>query len=194
LSPADIASASADVARRLPDLLNDPRSAATEMAKDVAKEIVKRGKKALGDEVPRRAPGQWSDLLAGMNAAERDIARGGGGFSEGMGGTGNLPNYQAGFGVTGPRRITGDPKPPDGGGNPRPLTQRERDEAKYNQSLAYIQQYNPLLAQKLKGSITIPREPLVPISSTRFSNQVKRVQHGVAGHAAYRDVFRTTFK
>ena len=154
-------------------LLTDPRQSITKFGKEVAQK---------GIENTLRG-GSVTDLAGIVSDAARSALRGG--FSDGPGGTGNLPNRQA-------RSVINSL---DLDRNRR-YSQKERDEMIYKNRLngmGYIEQYNPLAAGRMKGSIKIPRKMPPSISTKRQSNQVKLVQQSVGNYKQRRDIFQTSF-
>jgi len=164
------------------DLLQDPRvaAAAEKTAEFFKNEAKRRISRRLGGEVPKEAQGVLDDMKGILSSGERD--RQNGGYSEGPGGTGELPLQNRASGRSG-IDYNGDGS----------LSQKERDEAKYNAALSYIQRYNPLAAGKLGGSTKVRRSKPIPVSMKKSRNQVNLVRQSVAGAQAYRDVFQTTF-
>jgi hypothetical protein len=169
------------------DLLHNPERNGQELATDVINEVVERGKEAvinqIGDRLalPTEGRGVLTDLVAMIADAIKQDEQGG--HSRGAGGVGTLaPNVAIREGALGIDH-----------NNDGQLSQKERDEAKFNKSLAHINRYNPLMAETLKGTLKIPREKLTPVSVDRPSNNVKLIQRGVGEYKQRRDVFNTSF-
>ena len=155
----------------------DPWAAATSVAENVLAEGARRVRERVAGEVPRDAPGQLDELGG--------ILRGGRGFSEGAGGSGDLPvryNRQGHGGI-------------HASGNHITLAQRfpninERPNADPRGKPVPI---DTTLAGAAKGKTVIKKKKPRRISTRQWGNQVDLVQQGVAGANAYRNIFQNTY-
>jgi hypothetical protein len=155
----------------------DPWDAARSVAENVLAEGARRVRERVSGEVPRSAPGQLDDL--------RGILKGGRGFSEGAGGSGDLPvryNNQGHGGI-------------HASGNHITLAQRfpninERPNADPRGKPVPI---DTTLAGMAKGKTVIKKRKPRRISTKKWGTQIDLVQQGVAGSNAYRNVFQNTY-
>lgn len=170
------------------DFASDPRQGVASRAEAIGRDLADRAASRISGRVPRDAPGVFDEMKGILNGALESKERGG--YSEGAGGTGNLPAgpvYRNQHGVGHGRAIDHD-----GSGG---LSQAERDHMPFNErQLAYLHQFNPHMAGKLAGPTKIKKKKPRRISSKRTSQQIDIVQQGNAAAAAYRDVFKTSFQ